>query len=190
MIKKKFSLQDETEAMKNIAVELENLPQESQQRIVKWLMSTVKDLPQSVNNLQSSEKNIPTQVSVIGSSYQKGEGPKEFFQNKQPKNNYQKLAVLGYYLEFMKGKDEFNSQDLKIAWKQTREVLPSPRVFSTVLNSTLTKYNYFVSGQKKGLYRIGIKGQKLVESLPVQPKGLVGSYRKRRKKNTSSRRAK
>lgn len=185
MKKNQFSLQDETTAMKNIAAELEKLPQDSQQRIVKWLLSIVGNLTQSGNVIQSSEKNLPASVNVIGPSYQKEE-VKEFFQSKQPKNYYQKLAVLGYYLEFMKGKDEFSAQDLKIAWKQTREALPSHQVFSTSLNATISIYNYFVSGQKRGLYRIGVKGQKLVETLPEQPKGLAGSAKKRKKKASST----
>lgn len=173
MKKSQNLLQNETNAMKNIAAEFEKLPKESQQRIVNWLLSIVGISTQPVSSLQSSQTNLPAQVSVIGPSYQKEENLKEFFHSKQPKNNYQKLAVLGYYLEFMKGKDEFNSQDLKIAWKQTREALPSSQVFSTCLNNTISNYNYFVSGQKKGWYRIGIKGQNLVEALPNQPKNVT-----------------
>lgn len=181
MIKKQFSLQDETAAMKNIAAELEKLPQESQQRIVQWLMSIVGDITKPVINLERSQKILPPQGTIR-------ESPKEFFHSKRPKNNYQKFAVLGYYLEFMKGKDEFDSQDLKIAWRQTREALPSQKVFSNSLNATLTTYNYFVSGSKKGLYRIGIKGQNLVETLPNQPKSLR-RVRKKRSKTKSTRKA-
>lgn len=185
MSKKQFSLQNETDAMKKIAEEFEKLPKESQQRIANWLSSIVGNLTQQVNNLQSSEKNLPARVDVIGPAYQKGEDVKKFFLTKQPKNNYQKLAVLGYYLEFMKGKDEFNAQDLKIAWKHTREALPNPQVFSNSLNATLTAYKYFVSGEEKGLYRIGIKGQQLVETLPNQPK-VLGVTVKKKKKSASS----
>lgn len=180
MKKSQFSLQDETTAMKNIAAEFEKLPKDSQQRVVNWLLSTIGNSTQPINNLQTSEKNLPAQVSVIGPTYQKVEDAKDFFLSKQPKNNQQKLAVLGYYLEFMKGKDEFNAQDLKIAWKQTREALPNPRVFSNSLNATLTTYKYFVSGEERGLYRIGIKGQQLVETLPTQPKGLTVTTKKKK----------
>src|SRR3989338_5931201 len=140
MKKGQISLQDETTAMKNIATEFEKLPRESQQRIVKWLLAIVGDSTQSINNLQSSEKSLPAQVNVIGPAYQKVEDVQGFFLSKQPKNNYQKLAVLGYYLEFMKSKDEFNAQDLKIAWKQTREALQTLQVFSNSVNATLTTY--------------------------------------------------
>lgn len=171
-------LQNETDALKVISAEFGKLPKESQQRIVNWLLSIVGNLPQPVNNLQSSEKNLPAQVSVVGPTYQKDENVKEFFMSKQPKTYYQKLAVLGYYLEFMKGKDEFNAQDLKVAWRHARDPLPSQQVFSNSLNATLTTYKFFVSGEEKGLYRIGIKGQQLVETLPNQPKVI----RKRKKK--------
>lgn len=180
MKKDQFSLQKETEAMKIIAAEFEKLPKESQQRIVNWLLSITGYWTHSVSNLQTSERDLAAQVNVIGPAYQKGEDAKEFFLSKQPKNNYQKLAVLGYYLEFMKGKDEFNAQDLRIAWKQTREALPNPQVFSNSLNATLTTYKYFVSGEEKGLYRMGIKGQQLVETLPTQPKGLSVTVKKKK----------
>lgn len=172
MSKEDFSLKAETEAMQSIAVILEKLPKESKQRIVNWLLSIVGFPPQPTP---------PSSINAMGSSDQKVENIKDFFQSKQPKNQYQKLAVLGYYLEFMKGKDEFNTQDLKNAWRQTREALPTPQSFSNALNNTLSIYNYFVSSQKKGLYRIGIRGQNLVEKLPEQSKSLTGPARKRRR---------
>lgn len=186
MGKKPFSLEVETMAMANIAKEIKDLPKESQQRIVDWLLSITGASKQLVSGPQGPATDLPSQLNVNGPSYPKGEDAKEFFLKKQPVNNYQKLAVLGYYLEFMKGKDEFNAQDLKIAWKQTREALPTAQVFSNSLNHTLTMYNYFVTGEHKGLYRMGIRGQKLVEALPGKPKELVGAYQKGKKKNTSS----
>lgn len=184
MSKKGFSLQLETEAMKKIALELEQLPQESQQRIVKWLVSIVTPPSQTPSTSNYLRQDI-SELNVVGPTYPKGEHIKEFFHTKKPKNNYQKLTVLGYYLEFMKGKDEFNTQDLKIAWRQTREALPSSQVFSNSINHAVSTYNYLVSSTKKGFYRIGIRGQNLVEGLPTQSKSLVGSVRKKRKKKTS-----
>ena len=167
MVKKRISLKDETRIMEKIAVELEKLPQESQKRVVDWLVSIVGISTQKVNNFQNSQTSLPSQVNVFKPAHLKQEGGvKDFFYSKQPGNNCQKLAVLGYYLEFMKGKDEFNTQDLKIVWKLTREALPSSQVFSKALNNTMSSRKYFVSGQKKGWYRIGIKGQNLVEALP------------------------
>ncbi|MHC4099031.1 MAG: hypothetical protein ACYSWZ_10455 [Planctomycetota bacterium] len=184
MSKKEFSLQLETEAMKNIALELEQLPQESQQRIVQWLTSIVSPSSQTPSTSNYPHQNI-SELNVVEPTYPKGEHIKEFFHAKKPKNNYQKLAVLGYYLEFMKGKDEFNTQDLKIAWRQTREALPSRMVFSNSVNNTLNTYNYLVSSTKKGLYRIGIRGQNLVEGLPNQSKALAGPVKRKRKKKSS-----
>lgn len=186
MSKKNFSLQAETDAMGKIAAELEKLPQDSKQRIANWLLSIVNvSTSKSFDIPHYPQQDLPEQVSVVGPTYQKGEQIKEFFHGKQPKNNYQKLAVLGYYLEFMKGKDEFNTQDLKIAWRQTREALPSSQVFSNSLSHAVSTYNYFVSSQRKGFYRMGIRGQNLVESLPTQSKTFRGAVKKRKRKPSS-----
>ena len=169
MKKDEFSLQDETNAMKAIAEVFEKLPEESRQRIVNWLLSIVGNVAPSAHQQTASEKKLSVSpTNIMGSVCPKGEDIKEFFKSKQPKSNYEKLAVLGYFLEFMKGKDEFNSQDLKIAWKQTREALPSNQVFINSVNVTLSKYKYFVSGEEKGLYRISNKGQQLVETLSTE----------------------
>jgi hypothetical protein len=184
MAKKGFSLQKETEAMNKIALELEQLPQESQQRIVQWLISIVTPPNQTPSTSDYPRQDI-SELNVVKPTYPKGEHIKEFFHTKKPKNNYQKLAVLGYYLEFMKGKDDFNTQDLKIAWRQTREALPNSQVFSNSINHTVYTYNYLVSSTKRGFYRIGIRGQNLVEGLPNQSKTLAGAVRRKRKKKTS-----
>lgn len=185
MKKKEISLQAETEAMQKIAVEVEKLPQESRERIANWLLSIVgipSSTPAPRPKSPMPRDVVHEQAHSEVQSYTSSETIKEFFHGKKPRNNYQKLATIGYYLEFMKGKDEFNNNDLKHAWKLTREALPSSKVFSNSLNNTISTYNYFVAGSKKGLYRIGIKGQNLVEELPNQSKTLASAAKKRTKK--------
>jgi hypothetical protein len=128
------------------------------------------DLETKINNLEvrvnKLESIILDENSIFKSKTKKIILPKELVRAKRPKNNYQLLAVIGFYLENIKNKEEFNREDLLNTWRETREPLPKDSKFNTDVNNTQNLYKYFGKGSKKGLYIMTNKGIETVESLP------------------------
>lgn len=176
MTNPKESLQNEADAMKKIAAEFEKLSPAGKQRVVNWLSSVIeKEMPSAVGG---GEPLIP---------HRKGQGDKQavkkMWKEKQPKNNYQKLTVLGYFLEFVAGKDEFTLADLCSLWRDNiSAALPGGQVLTNAKNACLTKYQYFIQGSKQGLNLVGPRGQELVDLLPNPPKRLLQTVRRGKKK--------
>lgn len=183
MTNPKESLQNEADAMKKIAAEFERLSPAGKQRVVNWLSSVIeKEIPSAVGG---GEPLIP---------HRKGQGDrqaiKKMWEEKQPKNNYQKLTVLGYFLEFVTGKEEFTLADLCSLWRDNISAgLPGGQVLTNAKNACLTKYQYFIRGSKQGLNRVGPRGQELVESLPNPPKKLLRKVKTKRGKKRIKTRA-
>ena len=168
----KQSLTAEAMAMQKIGAEFEKLSPEAQNRVVNWLISIINTTGVfSQSTLQSSAITQPGQPQT--------KDIKGLWKEKAPKTNYEKLAVLGYFLEFIGKKEEFTKEDLKKLWKETREACPTEQVITNSINATLSTYQYFVIGSQGRRYRMGIRGQQLVESMPNPDKKLLGTAKRK-----------
>lgn len=89
---------------------------------------------------------------------------KDFWDSKDPKSNYEKLAVLGYFIQFVNKKRPFTRENLAELWDQF-EVPPTANAYRVVVQDTIGKYKYLRS-KKRGEYEVAQRGQRLVEKLP------------------------
>ena len=92
---------------------------------------------------------------------------KNFMNIKKPKNNYQRLACLAYFLQENKGINEFNSKILGEANTEARQtVIPDISVY---LTDATAKYRFFTP-TKKGKKLLTAIGEAVVKALPDQDK--------------------
>jgi hypothetical protein len=169
MDSKNQNYSNEAKAIETIGKVFSSLSDDAKQRVLNWAGEAFGlKVPQIKSSTVDDELkgNLPPKKV------------KELWAQKQPKTNHQKFAVLAYHLEINEKKTEFNSQDLRKAWGDTREATPTERSFEVSLNDTLTKYHYLVKGSKKGVYRLGSRGEKLVAALPKPSKEVIGAARK------------
>lgn len=92
---------------------------------------------------------------------------KDFILYKNPKDGYQRLACLAYYLEKNKSIEEFKAQDLTKANTDAKQSKFSN--ISLYLSDATRKYGYF-SPSSKGKKVLTTTGEAVVEALPDQEK--------------------
>lgn len=176
MISNKFSLKDEAIAMQKIGGEFEKLSEESQIRVIQWL-SSIANKGKALVQGDKQEEGKPQGVSDV----------KIFWQSKNPKNNYEKIAVLSYHFELNQKNGNFDLNDIRKLWDATTEVLPSKQVLLNAWRDVRAKYHYITtySGTKK--CRVAMRGQKLVETLPEAPKEFRGPTKCKKRKKVKKR---
>ncbi len=88
----------------------------------------------------------------------------QFVGQKNPKNEYQRLAVLGYFLFKVRGSETFTLKDLAAANTEARQ--PKFSNISGSVNKALTRYKYLSQAGGRGLYSISFPGEQVVDALP------------------------
>ncbi len=166
----KKCLETEALAMQKIGSEFEKLPKESQLRVIQWLSSVL------------GKDEIPNQQDSQGQSKIQSGDIRKFFENKAPKNNYEKIAVLAYHYELVQKKGNFTLDDITKLWDETKAVLPGKQVITNAWRDCRSKYQYITACQGTKQSRITTRGQKLVEALPTASKDLRGGVKSRKKK--------
>lgn len=92
----------------------------------------------------------------------------DFYAEKRPETHFEKVLVIGYYLENSENKGEFAGKDILRGYSKVRE--RTPRNLSDTLSKAYRRSNYLLPGSKKGLWRLSNKGVKIVRGLPVKRK--------------------
>jgi hypothetical protein len=88
-----------------------------------------------------------------------------FVDEKAPQNEYQRMAVLAYFLFKVRKLPNFTLKDLVAANREAR--MPNLSNPSYTLNKALTRYKFLSqAATQRGIYSISIQGEKLVEALP------------------------
>ena len=167
MATNEYSLKEEAAVMQKIGAEFEKLPEESKIRVVNWLNSVVK----------KGESSIQEEAQGIEKT-----DIKKFWQAKSPKNNYEKIAVLGYHFELIQKGGNFTLKDIESLWEQTGDVLPGHQVIRNAWRDGRAKYHYVTSCRGTKKCRIATRGQELVEALPDAPAELGGTVKSKRKR--------
>jgi hypothetical protein len=106
----------------------------------------------------------------------------EFVHKRNPKNEYQRIAVIAYYLMKKKNLSVFMARDIADANAEARQ--PRFSNLSTSINRAVTRYKYLTS-TKRGEYRLGVDAEKMVEVLPDHSEAkkiTFGARRTKRKK--------
>ena len=108
----------------------------------KKIYSRIEDLERRVKTIegitQTSKKSIINEYSNI----------KAFFNHKNPSNETLRTLTAGYYLEKIEKFKSFNIEDLKIAYRMAKEVLP--KNISDSIYRNLRKKHMKESSKKDG----------------------------------------
>jgi nitrogen regulatory protein PII-like uncharacterized protein len=90
---------------------------------------------------------------------------KEFILQKQPKNNVEKVLVVGYYLEHYRGISPFNIKDLEAGFREAKEV--APKNINLAVLQNVSKGTMMEAKEKKDnlkTWTLTIKGESAVEN--------------------------
>ena len=170
------SVHDELDALRACATALEPLGNDVRRRILNWLVQRYggggsgQSLTQpSASNLSNAPAAVPVNSEVVT--------PKRFVQDKAPKTDVERIAVLAYYLARFRGTERFQTSDLT----ELNTEAAQPR-FSNAANSAsnAVKSSGLLTDAGKGQRQLTLKGEELVEALPVE------TQLKRSPKNTAA----
>ena len=116
---------------------------------------TVTTLPQPQGNVGSATQPSGPITDDIA----------RFVGEKAPKNEYQRIAVLAYFLFKVRNLANFTQKDIAAANREARQ--PGFSNISGSVNKALTRYKYLSqAASQRGIYSISFDGEKLVEALP------------------------
>jgi hypothetical protein len=178
--KSKEPIDPEAKAISQIILALDNIAPERKMFILDFVRRRiVTDF-----NLPASG-DIPEEISSTNVGDVKN--VKAFLKLKAPTNDYQKSAVLAYYLRRHEQIDEVNAKDIFEANKEALGRLIDN--IPSVLNDAKRKYGYFTDGTG-GKKRLSAFGEDIVEALPNQERvkelSKKSRKRKRRRKKLKS----
>lgn len=129
---------------------------ERRQYVLEYVRERLK-LPQSTAstklNPQPVGQSNPTSVAA-------------FVREKKPTNNYQKIAVLAYYMQKYENKDEFLLSDLVAANTKAKQTKIGNAARD--LRDAKGKYGYITQGASPKSSQITTFGEDVVEALPDQ----------------------
>lgn len=101
---------------------------------------------------------------------------KEFILSKEPKSDPQRTLTMGYYLEKMKGQEEFTTEEIEEAYRQAKESVSSNTSVSVARN---VEKGYIMQGRAnrngKETWTLTNSGEKAVEA------GFKGAIMKKRR---------
>ena len=152
----------ELSAIGKIIKEFETISEERRQAALKYVLERLS-LSGSFN------KSVNAEQTKSNGSFEDGniESIKEFLDKKNPKNNYQALACLGYYLDKFDKKEEFGSKDLIEANARARR--PGISNVARDLADATRKLKFFTKGTNERRKKmLTSHGEKVVEALPDQ----------------------
>lgn len=171
----------EPQAMSNIVAELQKLEAEDSKARVLEYVNKVFNFKNTNTSLLVNQTRIEASESNSGVT----QDPMEFWEEKNPQNNYEKIAIVAYYTEKIKGVKEYSKENLIKSWDEDfNQTLPSDQVFTNALNDTISKYQYLIS--KKGILRLNVRGTNLVKGLPNPDETLRGTIRRAKPKSKAN----
>jgi hypothetical protein len=155
------SVHDELDALRTCATALEPLGNDARTRILNWLIQRYG----GASSQSLSQPSVPgfPNAPAAGSASPEVVTPKRFVQDKAPKTDVERVAVLAYYLSRFRGTERFQTSDLT----ELNTEAAQPR-FSNAANtaSNAVKSTGLFTDAGKGLRQLTLKGEELVEALP------------------------
>ena len=166
-------LTSKLKAIEVIVKELQKLEEQDRQGVVSFALDQV-GMAASAQNLGGSM--VTTGIRQV---IDPGNSPSaiinsmaEFVKNKKPLNEYQRVAVIAYYLEHKEGKKEFKNAEMS---KANTETARQPKIAN-------------ITSVGKATHQLSTHGADIVEALPDESKvkALIaeGKSRKTRKKKS------
>ena len=180
---------DDFDAAKAIYEKLKDVPQERQEKILRWVCESLgialptryieKPLPPSAGDNQQPEGPPETEQQPIDI--------KSFIASKKPRNDMQFAAAVAYYYRFVPKPEErletINAEGLQNASRQARgRAFHNPKA---TLNNAVA--SGFLDRADRGSFRINTVGENLVAmTLPGDAKERAQRPRRRSRKRTSA----
>lgn len=181
-------LTSKLKAIEVIVKELQKLEEQDRQGVVSFALDQV-GMAASAQNLGGSM--VTTGIRQV---IDPGNSPSaiinsmaEFVKNKKPLNEYQRVAVIAYYLEHKEGKKEFKNAEMS---KANTETARQPKIanITSVVTKARDRYKFLTKGIGKATHQLSTHGADIVEALPDESKvkALIaeGKSRKTRKKKS------
>lgn len=156
----------ELKAISIMLKELEQLPEERKLPALKYVIERLKLPGSSVisekkKDSPENEQTMQTNQNFDNMSIQ------EFIDAKRPKNNYQLIACLTYYLEKKEQITEVGTLEIREANSRAR----LPAIANLARDIQNTQYQYqFIMQASEGKKKLTTHGEKIVEVLPDQEK--------------------
>jgi hypothetical protein len=156
---KKIDIKEKLAAIQKIVDTLEVFPPEDIRDIISF---SLKQL--------SIEEVVEEQLNTVGVDAQTSQtlisdDIYNFVREKAPKNEYQRVAVLAYFLEQKRNMQSVTAKDIVDANTEARQ--PRFSNISTTMNRTSANYRY-INSLKRGVYQLSATGLDLVAALPDQ----------------------
>ncbi len=137
--------------------------------------TTNPNSPQSGQNIGGGNSAVGLDMSID-----------RFIRDKKPKDQYQRVAVIAYYLEHKENKKEFKNAEM--ATVNTKDARQSPiRNIADVITKAQNRHKFLTKGMGNATHQLSTLGADVVEALPDQEKvkGLIAgvkSQKPRKKK--------
>lgn len=138
------------------------LDKESRQRVIDAVLTI---LGQQVTNPLPAAEVPPATPTTASATIPLNISPEEFVSSKKPKNTYQRLACLAYFLEHREAKAALFAKDLEMANQAARQVkISNLKVFL----DGATRAHGFFTPIGKGKKQLTARGAAVVKALPDQ----------------------
>jgi hypothetical protein len=154
----------ELDAMRTCAIALEQLTDDAKGRTLQWLIeryshASARDLGKEATAALSRTVGVPGTSASSGS----GLTPKRFVQEKSPRTDVERIAVLAYYLANYRDIEHFKTADLTALNTEAAQRRLSNAADAA---SNATKSSGFLADAGKGMRQLTAKGEEAVEALP------------------------
>jgi len=184
------------------------MPKKDTKKSLDIKLATIKTIVTALEKITPEERNsvidfVCKEIGVDRSSQPtgadvslKGEipGPKvdidKFVKEKKPADQYQRVAVLAYYLKHFESTDEFKNKEIASANLRARQ----SRIgnLADVISKADTRYHFLTKGIAIGTRQLSTHGEEVVEAMPDQEKikTLIKSFKTRKPRRKSSKKSK
>ncbi|HXG07898.1 MAG TPA: hypothetical protein VNI77_11305 [Nitrososphaera sp.] len=154
---------DELSSVRVVHEALKSLDPEARVRVLQAVM-TLLQIPAQAATIQQGTQGtggttVPSQSNIQTTTIDK------FVAAKRPRDTYQRLACLAYFLEHRENKVDLSVKDLRKANTDARQSAISN--ISRFLDLATRRHGFFTSAGH-GKKRLGIRGTAVVEALPDQ----------------------
>jgi len=175
-----MELDEELKIITVVTDEIGKVPEERRQEVVNFILNRL-NLKTRMSSMSSNTIESLKDTTDNNNSIQ------DFIKQKNPKNNYQLIACLGYYLEKYKGNKEFGTPEIREANSEARQ--PRMGNIPRDLKNTQYQYNYVTNGSEDSSKKmLTTFGEDLVKALPSEEDAKIISQNARKnlkKKKTS-----
>ncbi len=158
-------LESKLGAIKAIVKELEVLKEDDRLDVLSFVFKQLKlespiistDSPILIGSDFPSVSNNMTITETID----------KFVSKKKPKDHYQRVAVIAFYLKFKEGKDEFKNAEMdKINTGQARQSKIGN--IADVIAKAQNRYKFLTRGISPATHQLSTLGEEVVSALPNQ----------------------